>query len=88
LGATPGSVRRRILRDAAGIAAGGVVAGALVAGAATRLLQSVLYGVSHLDPVAYTGGAVLLVLAALLGAYVPARRSSLVDPAVTMRGEE
>ena len=88
LGATPGHVQRRMLADAAVMAGGGVAAGTLIAGGATRLLQSVLFGVSHLDPIAYGGGAVLLVVAALLGAYIPARRSSLVDPAVTLRGEE
>ena len=46
-----------------------------------------LYGVTPLDPTAYLAGAVLLLVAALLGAYAPARRASRVDPLMAIRGE-
>ncbi len=87
LGATPGGVQLQVMRGAAGMAAGGVLAGVLAAALATRFLQSVLYGVTRFDPAAYAAAAALLILAAVLGAYVPARRSSRVDPALTIRGE-
>jgi putative ABC transport system permease protein len=87
LGATPRGVRMRILGDAAGMALGGIAGGIGVGVLATRYLQSTLYGVSHVDALAYASGALVLLLAALLGAYVPARRSSRVDPMVVIRSE-
>ncbi len=86
LGATPARVQRHVIGGAVGMAVGGIAAGLLAAGLATRFLQSVLYGVTPFDPVAYAAGAVMLFFVAVLGAYVPARRSSRVDPALTMRG--
>lgn len=87
LGATPATVRWQMLRNAAGMAAGGVALGALGAEVVTRFLQSALYEVTRLDPITYAAGVALLGGAALLGAYIPARRSSRVDPVVAIRGE-
>ena len=63
--------------------AGGTIAGLF----ATQYLESSLYGISRRDPVAFLIGGTILLLAALLGAYVPARRSSRVDPLLAIRGE-
>jgi ABC-type antimicrobial peptide transport system permease subunit len=64
------------------------IVGGLVGGLfATRALESTLYGVSHLDPIAYVCGAAVLLIAALLGAYVPAARSSSVDPLLAIRAD-
>jgi ABC-type antimicrobial peptide transport system permease subunit len=77
----------RILADAAGMALGGIAGGIGAGLFVTRYLQSTLYGVSHVDAIAYLSGASALLLAALLGAYIPARRSSRVDPMQVIRAE-
>jgi putative ABC transport system permease protein len=87
LGAAPGVVRREVLRSAASMALGGIALGTIAGLFATRYLESTLYGISRRDPVAYLAGGAILLAAALLGAYVPARRSSRVDPLLAIRGE-
>ena len=87
LGATGRIVQAGILRDAAFMAAGGIGAGVLGGLFATRYLQATLYGVSRLDPATYAAGAAVALLTALLGAYVPARHSSRIDPMEAIRGE-
>ena len=87
LGATAGSVQRHILGGALGMAAGGVVVGCIAGAFATRYLQSTLYGVSPLDPTTYAIGAIIVLLAAVLGALLPARRTSRIDPMISLRGE-
>jgi putative ABC transport system permease protein len=87
LGAAPGVVRSEILRGAAVMALGGIAAGTIAGLFATRYLEASLYGISRRDPIAYLVGGVVLLAAALLGAYVPARRSSRVDPLLAIRGE-
>ncbi|MGH7655869.1 MAG: ABC transporter permease [Gemmatimonadaceae bacterium] len=87
LGATPGLVRSEVLLDAVVMAATGIAVGVAGALFATRFLQSTLYGVSHVDPLAYIAGAAALMATALAGAYLPAHRSSRVDPMLAMRAE-
>ena len=87
LGAAPGVVRVEVLRGAALMALGGIAAGTIAGLFATRYLEASLYGISRRDPVAYLVGGGVLLAAALLGAYVPARRSSRVDPLLAIRGE-
>jgi len=87
LGAAPSAVRAEVLRGAASMALGGIVCGTIAGLFATRYLEASLYGISRRDPVAYLAGGAILLVAALLGAYVPARRSSRVDPLVAIRGE-
>jgi predicted permease len=87
LGATSGMIQRDVLRSAAMMAAGGIVVGAIGGVIATRYLQSTLYGVSRLDPSMYALGAVIALLATLLGAFLPARRTSRIDPMLALRGE-
>ena len=88
LGATPSLVRAQVLGEAASMAVGGIIVGAVGAAFVTRYLQASLYGVTALDPVAYAAGAVVLLVTAVIGAYVPARRSSRVDPLVAIRGDQ
>ena len=59
-------------------------AGTFVTG---RLLSGLLYGVHPLDPFTLGGAGLVLALAALLDAYLPARRASRVDPTVALRSE-
>jgi putative ABC transport system permease protein len=87
LGATAGMIQRDVLRDAALMALGGIVVGALGGVFATRYLQSTLYGVSRLDPSIYALGAAIALVATLLGALMPARRTSRIDPMISLRGE-
>jgi predicted permease len=78
LGAQRGALRRRFVRQGVILACVGVVIGAVAAITLTRLMSSLLFGVSPNDPVTYVAVAVLLMLAAALASYVPARRASSV----------
>ncbi|MGE0352178.1 MAG: ADOP family duplicated permease [Gemmatimonadales bacterium] len=85
LGAQAGDVLNHVVGGGMILVGLGVLAGlALFAGAA-RVLGSLLYGVSPLDPVIILGGAAVLVLATALACYVPARRAAGVDPATVLR---
>jgi ABC-type antimicrobial peptide transport system permease subunit len=65
-----------------GVAAG--LAGGLLL---SRLLGSMLYGVSATDPTAFVGAAVFLLALAVLAGYIPARRAARVDPVILLRNE-
>jgi putative ABC transport system permease protein len=65
----------------------GVVVGAIAGLSAVRLLTTFLFGVTPLDPGAFAGAAVILVLVALLAAYLPARRATRVDPLLALRAQ-
>jgi putative ABC transport system permease protein len=87
LGAAGGSVLRLVVRQSivpvlAGCALGAV--GAVVAG---TLIRSRLYGVSPMDPVAFGGAALLLLVTMLAASLIPARRASRVDPVTVLRQE-
>ena len=87
LGAPRGGVLRLVLRDGARLAAIGTAVGLAAAAALTRLLAGLLYGVPPVDPIAFGGGAALLVAAALAASWLPARRAARVDPMVALRGD-
>jgi putative ABC transport system permease protein len=87
LGAQRGEVLRMVLRQGTKLALAGIVAGVVVGLVLTRLMESLLYGVSAADPLSFAGAAVLLVLVALLACYIPARRAMRVDPMVALRYE-
>ena len=87
LGAERSVVSRMVLKQALMLAGGGVAIGLLGALGLTRLMSSLLFGVSPLDPLTFASVAAALSAVALVASYLPARRASLVDPVVALRAE-
>lgn len=87
LGAPTGSVLRMVLRRGVLLAAAGVAAGLVVALASTRLLSGMLYGIGATDPVTFVAVPLLLVGVAAVASYIPARRTTRVNPIIAMRAE-
>ncbi|MGH9709648.1 MAG: FtsX-like permease family protein, partial [Candidatus Acidiferrales bacterium] len=87
LGAQHEDVLRLVLGHGVRLALFGVVVGVIAALALTRLMSSLLFGVSATDPLTFVGVAVLLVFVAMLACYIPARRALRVDPMVALRYE-
>jgi predicted permease len=87
LGAGKTSIFRLIVGQAMSIVAISVVAGIVGAFAATRLLNSLLFGVGASDPGTFIGIVVLVSVVAFIAAWVPARRAMHVDPIVALRAE-
>jgi predicted permease len=87
IGAQRGDVLRLVLGEGARLAAFGVVIGIVASFAITRLLSSLLFGISVTDPLTFAGVAALLFLDALAASYIPARRAVRVDPVTALRYE-
>jgi predicted permease len=85
LGAAPRAVQGLFLRRMVGPVATGVAAGAAGAAAASRVLESRLYGISPLDPIAFVGAAVFLAAVATAATLLPTRRALDVDPVTVLR---
>jgi putative ABC transport system permease protein len=85
LGAGPQQVLRLVLGEGVLLATGGLCLGLAGTYFVGRVMTSVLYGVNAIDPWAVGSVAALLLLAALLACYVPARRATRVDPLVALR---
>jgi predicted permease len=85
LGAKPRDVVAAIVRQAMGIVLLGILMGVIVAAALTRAAAGLLVNVSATDPVIFCGAAVFLAAVALLAAYIPAMRSTRIDPNVALR---
>lgn len=87
LGAGQGNVLKLILGQGLVLVVVGVVVGLGGAFALTRYLDSMLYGLTPLDPVTFGGMTLVLFLTALVACYVPARRATRVDPLIALRHE-
>jgi predicted permease len=87
LGAQRGDVLQMVLRQGAKMAVLGVAIGLCGAVGLTRLMTSLLFGVSPFDPFTFGAVAVLLMAVALTACYVPGRRATRVDPMVALRYE-
>jgi predicted permease len=84
LGADRRSVLRLILREALLVVSLGAIVGVPLAYIAGRSLRTMLYEIPSLDPIAYGGGAVVLIAVSLLAAFLPARRASRIEPKLAL----
>jgi predicted permease len=87
LGAKPGDAQRMILREGLVITSLGVFAGLALSLLAGKLLASVLYKVSGVDPLVFLTATAVMAAVSLLACYLPALRASRVDPMVALRYE-
>jgi putative ABC transport system permease protein len=87
LGAQPAAVTKMFVRHGLVLAAAGVTIGLIGAAAAMRLISSLLFAVSPLDPLTYTMVSAMLIAATVLASYLPAQRATAVDPITALRSE-
>ncbi len=87
LGARPGTVVGGVVRSGIVLAGAGIIIGAAAAAMSTRLLESLLFGVSALAPWAFVAPAVALAVAAALAAWIPAARAGRLPPADVLRND-
>jgi putative ABC transport system permease protein len=87
LGAQARDVILLLVRDTAAMTSGGLIAGLLAAWMLRRLVAGMLFGVTPGDAAAFSAAAVVLAIAALLAAWIPAREAVRIDPAVALSGE-
>jgi putative ABC transport system permease protein len=87
LGASPGNILRLFVRQGMTFVAIGIALGLAGAWALTRVMATLLFGVSATDPLTFAGCAFLLSIVALSACYLPARRAAKVDPMTSLRFE-
>jgi ABC-type antimicrobial peptide transport system permease subunit len=87
LGAQVDQVRRMVVAQGVAIAAVGVALGFVGALLMVRVLKTLLFGVSAIDPVTFVATAGVMIGVALLASYMPARRASVVNPVEALAGE-
>ena len=87
LGAKPRDILRDVLGQGGKMAMAGVALGLVASWALTRLMTSMVFGVSVTDPLTYAAAVVILLAVALLACWIPARRAIRVDPMVALRYE-
>jgi putative ABC transport system permease protein len=87
LGAQPASLLGMYVRHGLLLAGVGAMLGLAAAAGLTRLMSSLLFGVKALDPLTYAAVSALLIAAAVLASYLPARRAMAIDPVEALRAE-
>jgi len=87
MGATTYEVSRMVLREALHLVGAGIITGLIGTLLLGRILNSLLFEVSSIDPLTYLAGAVVVALVSLLACWMPARRATRVDPIVALRYE-
>jgi len=87
LGAQRGAVRRLIVRQGMRLSFLGIAAGLVGALAATRLLRTLLYGLTSTDLVTYAVVTSVIAIVSALASFLPARHATRIDPAITLRTE-
>ena len=87
MGAQTGRVLKLVVGQGMRLALAGLVLGLVIALAAMRVLSTLLFGVSAHDPLIFVGVSLVLMVAAILACYIPARRAMKVDPMVALRYE-
>jgi hypothetical protein len=87
LGATRSTIASSVLRRGVLMAAAGAVVGAVGARWASKLLESMLYGVGRTDPLSFAIGVAVLLMTALAACLVPVRRAVAVDPLISIRAD-
>jgi putative ABC transport system permease protein len=87
VGASPRNVIEMILRESARLTLSGIAIGVICGLALTKLLASLLFGVTPHDPVAFAAVGILLGVIALFAASIPAKKATRVDPVVALRSE-
>jgi ABC-type antimicrobial peptide transport system permease subunit len=85
LGAPAGTVRSMVVRDGGRLALAGIACGMVGAIAATRVLRSLLFGVSATEPAVFAAAAAVLAAVALVASWIPARTATKVDPLEAVR---
>ena len=86
-GATPNRIFKLVVGRGLALTVIGVGIGVAVGLSVTRLMQSILVGVSPTDPLTFTSIAILFLIVAFVAAYLPARRATQVDPIISLRQE-
>lgn len=87
LGAEPSELKKMFVRHGLTLACIGVAIGLGAAAALMGLMKSLLFGISPLDPLTYAAVPIVLVAAAVLASYLPARRAAAVDPVEALKAE-
>jgi predicted permease len=87
VGAQQSELRQMFVRSGLALAGIGVVIGLVTATGLMRLMKSLLFGISPLDPVTYVAAPLILVAAAVFASYLPARRAAAVDPVEALKAE-
>jgi ABC-type antimicrobial peptide transport system permease subunit len=87
LGAPRSRIVRMVVRQGMELTGAGIVLGLIGAAALTRVMATLLFGVSATDAVTFSVVPLILVTIAIAASYLPARRATLVDPVVALREE-
>jgi ABC-type antimicrobial peptide transport system permease subunit len=87
LGAQRLDLLHHVIRGALLISSTGIAVGLLAALVGTRVVGSLLFGVTARDPLTLAAAAALLMLTTVIASYIPARRASHIDPALVLRTE-